>query len=531
MATIKYQNPREKQVEIKRSGLLKKFTPILSDKLSQFKVKVSCENNGGQDIKNIKIELCKSYSSDEDIKEIKKIIINTGNFVIYPKVDDGHLLVSISLEKIDSFSGNSAKEVIVPLPKNKVPVGLVKDPLLIKKPETDQGGGYPRAPIKENVSEFSGDTEDEIKDMYVFINPDIEAGLKEYEPIDIDVMGKIQQLPIRPADISISGSAETKVSEKVLFSYGKNQNESQKEEIGEDFKKFRNAISLTLKSLGFNSPSDYISITSSAIGATINCKAESLNQMKTELTALYPNKIYAKEGKKTIQVLNSFMESYLENATNNGKSTKMQTIDFSNTGKGKDTNTSPRTNVLKPISLANAGSKIKQTQIQTIQNTEEMNTKKQDEIKEMVRKLLIDQEIKYVSIVPNKKRKTMVANIRDAERNKIIKLNLPGVEEEGGEKAIHFNDGFVYKSKGGNSGNSGSTKKNSAPKKKSPPADDSDDKLQVLFEKIRNLKSGVDVKTLVKNFSQKYPGHTLWLNDGETSKKVNLEKLLTELSS
>ncbi|MBP7846257.1 MAG: hypothetical protein KA007_02345 [Candidatus Pacebacteria bacterium] len=466
MATIKYQNPREKQVEIKRSGLLKKFAPILSDKLSQFKVKVSCENNGGQDIKNIKIELCKSYSSDENIGDIKKIIIGAGNFVIYPKVDDGYLLVSISLEKIDSFSGNSAKEVIVPLPKKVAPVGLVKDPLLIKKPATDQGRVYPRTPIENEK----------------VINTDIPSS---------------------------------------------------------DFLDICERVRAVLSAWGFKAQRHYISVMPNKIGATINCTSEGIEEIREKFTSTYSKeKAWGKDGKKTVKVRADFDTNVVapkEPLTNKSASwgetfasSEEEKVRIKSNGNNNGNNhDSFHRNILEPINFAdqNGQNSQQQTQIQTIQNTEEMNTKKQDEIKKMIRALLVDLDIKYVSIVYGKQRKTMIANLKLKEKGLILRLDLPGVEKDGGDKSVHFNSDFAYKSEDGTLQDSSSGNKNSGSKKKTG----ANDILEDLFNKIREIKTGSDLSKVVEKFEEVYPGQTLWLQEGESIKKISIEVLLKKI--
>jgi hypothetical protein len=423
---------------------------------------VSCENNGGQDIKNIKIELCKSYSSDEDIKEIKKIIINTGNFVIYPKVDDGHLLVSISLEKVDSFSGNSAKEVIVPLPKNKVHVGLVKDPLLIKKPETDQGRVHLRTPIENE---------------------------------------KVMNTVVPVADFS-------DVCERVR------------------------AI---LSSWGFKAQIHYISVVPNKIGATINCTSEGIGEIRKKFTSTYSaERVWGKPDKKTVKVRKDFdldtspPEEYVVKkdktwaerfSDSEEEIQSMLEIKESNTTHGH--NGSISTNIFEPISLVNADTKTQQTLIQITQKIEKMKKtqekKLRDHIKSLIKSLGLSAKVYYqITQTEDGHLDMYLRDVKDSAKFK----DLSGVEVSG--KHIYFSPHFIH---GSDKKTTTLTKAKTLEKKKN----EGNDILEDLFNKIREIKTGSDLSKVVEKFEEVYPGQTLWLQEGESIKKISIEVLLKKI--
>jgi hypothetical protein len=371
MAKISYQNPVEKTKLHKRSELLKKSARVLSDKLSRFGVQAVPLDNGQGEISNIKIEFSEK-TSPEDVVKIKETIIETGRFAISPK--EKYLLVSINIENIDSFGRGGAKEVVVPLVEKKTPVGLERDPLIVRKAST---------------------------------------------------------------------WAEKLGSENEAVSVSSNN---------------------------------------------------------------------------------------------------------SNPNKGIQ-NVSSQVNILEPIVLADPNEQklIKQTQIQTIQNKEEMNKTKQKEILEQGKEFLRSLGITWGVTGFRSRTGTMVINIIDGDGKAVKAIEKQakgGVELKG--KAVHFSEDFSYESKSSGGGakekkTRGPNKKTSVKAKSSQPKEspgkgkDQLDRLLIEFNsRIREVvdkNSGPDLAGASAKFEEVFPGKTLWLQDGESSKKISIESLLKKLLS
>ena len=214
-----------------------------------------------------------------------------------------------------------------------------------------------------------------------------------------------------------------------------------------------------------------------------------------------------------------------KNPTKNKKITNTQTIDFSNTKKNNDQVGKSLAEKLisgdEMLFLKN-GKLKKQSKIQTTQKIEKMTKKEEKElrghIKSLIKSLGLNLKAYYQITQTNDNHLDVyLKDPKDAKKFEEIK----NVVVEG--RHIYFPLHFTF---------GGSKKSNTPVREKSPAKVKSvkeDGKLEELFDQIRAIISGPDLPQLVEKFEKLFPDQTLWLSDGESSKKIKILVLLEKL--